>query len=165
MISERLKELDIKITELASYLNISRPTLYRFIELYDLNKTDELKKDIKDFFDFIENNELIGKINVIDYIFSHFTIGIPNNINDENIKKRLIKILSSEEIPKNKLKIIEMLLKNTSYDNFVDYLIIIQKTQNKKTPYTEEEKNILNDYKKIINLINKKLKGVKRCKD
>ena len=36
MLRERLKNMEIKITELADYLQISRPTMYKFIEYYDL---------------------------------------------------------------------------------------------------------------------------------
>ena len=37
-IREQLKEKDIKITELADYLGITRPTLYKFIDIFDDGK-------------------------------------------------------------------------------------------------------------------------------
>lgn len=32
MLKERLKEIDLRIAELADYLQISRPTMYKFID-------------------------------------------------------------------------------------------------------------------------------------
>ena len=65
MIRDRLKELEIRITELADYLQISRTTLYKFIELYDSGQQKDVNPSVRKLFDFIENNELIGKKNVM----------------------------------------------------------------------------------------------------
>ena len=61
MIKDSLKKLNIKITELADYLKISRPTMYKFIELYDSNKYEDITKNVKKLFDFIKNNTLMIK--------------------------------------------------------------------------------------------------------
>ena len=73
MIRDRLKELEIRITELADYLQISRTTLYKFIELYDSGQQKDVNPSVRKLFDFIENNELIGKKNVIGYILENMT--------------------------------------------------------------------------------------------
>ena len=88
MIKERLKDLDIKITELAGYLSISRPTMYKFIDMYDAENKKDLSNFICELFDYIDTNELIDKKNVINYILSKVVI-TDDTSSDGNV--RLIK--------------------------------------------------------------------------
>ena len=53
MLEDRLKELDIKKTELANYLDISRPTMYKFIESYDNGEFETINKKVLKLFDYI----------------------------------------------------------------------------------------------------------------
>ena len=68
---EKLKNLDLKLTELASYLDISRPTLYKFLELYTIGEIGGLRKDVIDLFDFISNDEVLSKKQVLQYLFEN----------------------------------------------------------------------------------------------
>ena len=54
-----LQQNDIKITELAKYLQISRPTMYKYIECYDLGQEELVDKQIAKLFDYISKNDLI----------------------------------------------------------------------------------------------------------
>ena len=45
-LKEKLSSLKIKISELSQYLSISRPTLYKYIELYEDDKYDEINISI-----------------------------------------------------------------------------------------------------------------------
>ena len=83
MLDDRLKELDIKKTELANYLEISRPTMYKYIELYDSNNLSEINKKVLKLFDYITENKLIGKNNVISYILNNLTNVKELESNDE----------------------------------------------------------------------------------
>lgn len=65
---EKLKKLNIKLTDLAHYLNISRPTLYKYIDAYEQEKYAEMSKKSKKIFMFIDKNPTASKIDVIDYI-------------------------------------------------------------------------------------------------
>lgn len=78
MIKDKLKELDIKITELAKYLQISRPTMYKYIECYDLGQEELVDKQIAKLFDYISKNDLIDKVNVINFILT--SINGNNNV-------------------------------------------------------------------------------------
>ena len=71
MLRNRLRELDLKITELADYLQISRPTMYKFIEYYENSEFDLINKKVLKLFNYIAEHELIGKKNVINYILNN----------------------------------------------------------------------------------------------
>ena len=102
MIRNRLKELDIKITELADYLQLSRTTMYKFIEAYDSKNYNEVNKKVLKLFKYIDENELIDKRNVINFILSKLT-NLKEMEDDENlsslniIRQYLIKNPDSEK--------------------------------------------------------------------
>ncbi|ATG97159.1 hypothetical protein [Mesoplasma lactucae] len=99
--------MDIKISELATYLNISRPTLYRYIELYDSGHTKEINRQVLKLFKFIEKNKFASKNKVIKYILNDFDanertskdkeeiIAIVNEMNTKQAKE-LLKLLKGE---------------------------------------------------------------------
>lgn len=68
----KLNNLNIKITELAGYLKISRPTLYKYIEDYEKGDFDQIDKKIYSIFQYIDNNELIQKEGVILFILNKY---------------------------------------------------------------------------------------------
>ena len=70
MLRDRLKELDLKITEMADYLQLSRPTMYKFIECYDNKEFSSINKNVLKLFNYINENELVGKKNVVNYILT-----------------------------------------------------------------------------------------------
>lgn len=90
---KKLDLLNIKISELAQYLNISRPTLYKFIELYESNK-NLLRKKYLELFDYINNNLYLTKIDVIKYIIERFNK--PKELDNKDLDK-LISILENSE--------------------------------------------------------------------
>ncbi|WP_317397630.1 hypothetical protein [Helicobacter bilis] len=65
---DRLRELGIKIVDLASMLDISRPTLYKHIESYENNTLDNLDSSYIALFNYITQNEFINAKNVFIYI-------------------------------------------------------------------------------------------------
>ena len=71
MLKDRIKEMDLKMTELADYMQISRPTLYKFIECYDNQKFDVINNKVLKLFNYITENELVGKKTVISYILNN----------------------------------------------------------------------------------------------
>ena len=75
MLRDRLKNMDLRITELSNYLRVSRPTMYKYIEYYDSAKFDLINKDTLALFNYIAENELVGKRNVITYILTN-TLGL-----------------------------------------------------------------------------------------
>lgn len=65
---DRLRELGIKIVDLASMLDISRPTLYKHIESYETNMLENLDSSYIALFNYITQNEFINAKNVFIYI-------------------------------------------------------------------------------------------------
>lgn len=127
---KKLDLLNIKISELAQYLNISRPTLYKFIELYESNK-NLLRKKYLDLFDYINNNLYLTKIDVIKYIIERFNK--PKKLDNEDLDK-LISILENDEEYKTLIKVL-----NT-------YFIHLNSNDKQK------------EIKKLINYLNRRIK-------
>lgn len=65
---DRLRELGIKIVDLANMLDISRPTLYKHIESYETNALENLDTSYIALFNYITQNEFINAKNVFIYI-------------------------------------------------------------------------------------------------
>lgn len=65
---DRLRELGIKIVDLANILDISRPTLYKHIKSYEENVLDNLDSSHIALFNYIVQNEFINAKNVFIYI-------------------------------------------------------------------------------------------------
>lgn len=151
MIKDSLKKLNIKITELADYLKISRPTMYKFIELYDSSKYEDITKNVKKLFNFIDNNTLIEKRNVINYILNN--LNVTKDLTDdkvsrkiENITKYIINNPNSE-----KTFFIDMLIKVDFFDIVVHYLCEILPLL-KNNNNNQEISKFLLPYNEIVNL-------------
>ena len=70
LLRERLKAMELKITELADYLQVSRPTMYKFIDYYDNAEFDLINKKVLKLFNYINEHELVGKKSVVNYILT-----------------------------------------------------------------------------------------------
>ena len=151
MLRERFRNMDLKITELADYLQISRPTMYKFIDMYEINEFSGINKKVLKLFNYINNNELIVKKNVINYILTYLTdvkeLGEKEDTEDiKLVKKYLISNPNSE-----KTQFIINCSKKSSYDMIIHYIIEVS-SLHKKKELSEEEKRKLELYYQIINL-------------
>lgn len=151
MIKDSLKKLNIKITELADYLKISRPTMYKFIELYDSNKYEDITKNVKKLFDFINNNTLIEKRNVINYILNN--LNVTKDLTDDKVSKKIENITKYIINNPNSEKtfFIDMLIKVDFFDIVVHYLCEILPLL-KKNNNNQEISKFLLPYNEIVNL-------------
>lgn len=70
-ITNKLKRLDIRLTEISTYLKYSRPSIYKFIEDYQNKKYSGLPHIVKETFDFIDKSSTINKLSVIDFIIQY----------------------------------------------------------------------------------------------
>lgn len=152
MLRDRLKELDLKITELAEYLQVSRPTMYKFIEYYDACEYDLINKKILKLFNYIMENELIGKKNVINYILTHLVeIKEMGNSDEIELMKKIKKILISNYDSK-KGQFLNIIISTSCFDDIISYLVNIYSLLN-KDKLSKEEIKILEEYKKFKNEI------------
>lgn len=155
ILKQRLKFLEIKITELSDYLQISRPTIYKYIEDYDLNNKKNINANIVKLFDYICKNTLIDKSNVIKYILNQ--LYLPKNEEKyihNNLSEKINFFLEKKE-NENKIQFIKKIIfKEDKYDFIIHYILKIDYIINKKRK-TEKEKKTLETYKTILELIAK----------
>ena len=154
MLRDRLKSMDLKITELADYLQISRPTMYKFIEYYDSQEFDLINKNVLKLFNYINEHELIGKKNVINYILTKLTdvkeMGDSDDIDVIKIIKKYI--ISNPESKKSQFLI--TCATRDDFDDVISYLVKITPLL-KKRKLTNEEQLLLEPFinfkKEILN--------------
>ena len=153
MIKKRLKELDIKITELANYLQISRPTMYKFIENYDGGLTKEVNPSVRKLFDYIEKNDLVGKRNVINYILTKMADTKESDSGDDPLLKDIKDYISANPNTE-KTHFISSAVDSVKYDLGIHFLVQVMPLLSKKKPLTEEQK-MIDIYNEIVDLYSK----------
>lgn len=151
MIKTRLKEMELKITELSDYLQLSRPTMYKFIEAYDSGNYAIINERVLDVFKYIDSNSLIGKKAVIRYLISSLPTETTDEAQNGNVEN-VIQYLSSN--PNSaKSRFITTLIENEDFDDVITYLIEIYPLL-RKDNLSDDEINFLKPYDDIRNLIN-----------
>ena len=151
MLREKLRDIDLRITELADYLQISRPTMYKYIDEYDAKRFVEINNKVLKLFDYISNNPLIGKKTVINYILNHLVevkeLETKSEANDiSSIRKFIIDNPGSK-----KSEFIKIITEKKCYDNVIEYLMDIYPLI-KKRKLTDDEIEKLRLYDEINNL-------------
>lgn len=64
----KLKSLELRLTELSTYLGFSRPTLYKFLDDYEKKEFKNIDFKVKVIFDYIMQKSTASKIEVINKI-------------------------------------------------------------------------------------------------
>lgn len=144
MLKDRLKEMDLRITELAEYLHVSRPTMYKFIECYDKKQFKALSKEALQLFNYIVENELVGKRSVISFILTKLS----GDSAADDIEGQVMNYLKSNPDSKKSLFIKECVTSD-SFDKVVYYLADIIPILKSKSP-SEDERNLLAPYVELI---------------
>lgn len=154
MIRQRLKELDIKITEIAEYLQISRTTMYKFIEAYDSGDYGEINKRVLALFRYIDDNDLIDKRNVINFVLSKLTDAkeLDDDVSDKKLQE--VSHLLTQNPDSEKSRFIMECCTKSSYDTLIHYMLEIEPILKKKR-HTEAEKKLLEPYIKIVDIYTK----------
>ena len=152
MLRERIKQMDLKVTELSDYLQISRPTMYKFIEYYDEQNFDLINRKVLKLFNFISENEFIGKKTVISYILNNLVeikpIGEKNDVSVINkLRKNIV-----ENPESKKSKFLELCVTTTFFDELINYLPDIADIA-KKRKRSEEEQRLLDSYREFVEKI------------
>lgn len=151
-IKQKMKDIDIGITELSQFLDISRPTVYKFIELYDKREYRKIDKTILKLFNYIHKNELIGKNNVINYILRNI-VEIRENEQKENIIIRKINKFLKYNETSQKTYFMGYISDNNKFDEIISFLIEISKIgkKKKKTNLEKIKLKLFNDFENKIN--------------
>lgn len=153
LLRERLKAMELKITELADYLQVSRPTMYKFIEYYDNAEFDLINKKVLKLFNYINEHELVGKKSVINYILTNLVDVKDVGDDDElDIIKKIKKYIISNPESKKSQFLVTCATKDT-FDDVIYYLVSIQGLLNKRK-LSEEEQELLQPYLELKEKIN-----------
>lgn len=113
---DKMRELGIKMTEMAEYLKISRPTLYRYIDLYGTGGESELPPNVLNLFRFMETPG-IAKEQVISFMIGEF-----GDSTDSETKDSIRRYVSSKPDSDPKVKLISAIIASDSVDAIVPYL-------------------------------------------
>ena len=148
MIKERLKEMDLRITELADYLHVSRPTMYKFIECYDKKQFKALSKDVLQLFNYISENDLIGKRGVIAYILSNTSANTASN----EIENQVMNYLKCNPDSK-KSQFIKECVASDAFDKVIYYLADITPILKSAQP-DASEMSLLAPYQELLENLN-----------
>ena len=125
LLREKIRDLDLRISDLAEYLKISRPTLYKYIDMYEEGNRSTIDTKILNLFDYIQNGKNIGSNNVIYYIMNNIVENSSTNDTEEDKRMKIKSLLKTEN--KTKEDFIYMLTEDNFFDPILDYLMKCKK--------------------------------------
>ena len=143
---DRLRELGIKIVDLANMLDISRPTLYKHIESYENDMLDNLDSSYIALFNYITQNEFINAKNVFIYITQNIL-----RLKERDFQGKVV-------ITRNAQKdaFITLLLESNRFDDLLGYFISCYELLEKDT-LSDESKAFLQPLLKLYESLGLKL--------
>lgn len=115
----KIRDLDIRYTELAKYLNISRPTLYKYIEDFNRKQYSKIDYYVLDVLKFIKRKTTVSKLQVIDYIIKQKQM-LPN----DHLVEKMKKLIDNEKKEELLVKLLDIFKKD-------DFEEIIEKINKK----------------------------------
>lgn len=72
MMKERLRDLNIKTTELAEYMRLSRPSIYKYLDFYDSKRYKDVPEKVLRTFKYIDRSKNLTKGQIISFIIYEF---------------------------------------------------------------------------------------------
>ena len=143
-IRNKLKESQMRLVELSTYLEVSRPTLYRYLELYEKKDFNGIEKKCFDFFVFIENTRTVTRPLIMDYLINKvLPIESQTNVDTEVLTAVRKLSESRSKIDKKKMQLIKSIASDNVFDDLLDVLLESTKNSDKVTIDT-----IINNAKK-----------------
>lgn len=137
---DKIRDLGLRLIDLSEYLEVSRPTMYKYIELYEQGHKEAVSAKILTLFDYIENNySNIGKNNVINFILNNIVRVEAENISKNEDKRIKIKNLLKKRGNKSKENFIYELTEDNFFDPILEYLMECKKLADKRLSAEEIE--------------------------
>lgn len=148
---DRLRELGIKIVDLANMLDISRPTLYKHIESYETNALENLDSSYIALFNYITQNEFINAKNVFIYITQNIL-----RLKERDLQGSMA--MGRVAITGNAQKdaFITLLLESNRFDDLLGYFVSCYELLEKDT-LSDESKAFLQPLLKLYESLGLKL--------
>lgn len=137
LLREKIRDLGLRISDLAEYLKISRPTLYKYIDMYEEGNRITIDTKILNLFDYIQNSKNIGSNNVIYYIMNNIVENSNTNNTEEDKRMKIKSLLKTEN--KTKEDFIYMLTEDNFFDPILDYLMKCKKLSTDPNKKLSEE--------------------------
>lgn len=135
--------MNIRITELSDYLGLSRPTLYKFLEQYEMGKVKGINKDVLKLFRYIDGTSNIGKTNVISFILNNINSKLDSQERGGNSSSVYGLI---EKTTPSKREFVINILESGLIDNLIPYL-------NECFEISKKQDMIEDDYEAITKLV------------
>ncbi len=114
---EKLRELGIKTTELSEYMRISRPSLYKYMELYETGDTSAIPEKILRTFRYIDKYKSLTKEQIVVFVICEFS-----DINNSDKKEAIRRYLLMHGPNDAKIGLMYALIATNSLDELVPYL-------------------------------------------
>lgn len=141
-IRDRLRTSQMRLVELATYLEISRPTLYKYLESYEKKEYNDIEKKCLDLFDYIQNTKNIQRHMIMNYLINKVLPMEKDDGSDIEMLSMVRKLTESKNLMDlKKLKIVRAIVSSNKFDDIID---ILDEASNNKTKIT------INKFKKTF---------------
>lgn len=114
---EKLRDLGIKTTELSGFMKISRPSLYKYIELYESKEYKQIPEKVFRVFKYVDKYKNLTKEQIIVY-----TIGEFSDTETSDKKEAVRNYLLNKGMNDPKIDLMYVLATTDSLDAVVQYL-------------------------------------------
>lgn len=114
---EKLRALGIKTTELSSYMKISRPSLYKYVDSYEAGDLKSIPDPVLRTFRYIDKYKTLTKEQVISFVILEFS-----DEDGSDSKEKIRSYLLSKGPKDRKIELMYNLVSTDVLDGLVDYL-------------------------------------------
>ncbi len=114
---EKLRELGIRTTDLSQYMKISRPSLYKYLELYESKEYKQIPEKVLRVFKYVDKYKNLSKEQIIA-----FTIGEFSDTETSDKKETIRNYLLNKGVNDPKIDLMYVLATSDSLDAIVQYL-------------------------------------------
>ena len=112
----RMRELNIKMTELSEYIKVSRPTLYKYIESYESGNLESIPDRVVSLFRLMDNPD-VTKEQVVTFTITTFSEG--DSTDPKDVIRRYLSDPSSSA---DKTELMYKLATTDCIDGIIPYL-------------------------------------------
>ena len=140
---EKLRNLGIKTTELSEFMRISRPSLYKYIELYESNEYKLVPEKVLRVFKYVDKYKNLSKEQVIAFTISEFS---DTDVSDK--KEAIRNYLLNKGANDPKINLMYVLATTESLDGIVQYLI----SAGKILDYGDYDESKIYQVARLVNL-------------